>query len=406
MSKVSGVLERRIIDNFEEQPGDTIGALLRLAFHDAGTFTKQPIPSLSSDFRWGARACMFNKCDVATKACELNSEDFGLEEIIFFLEDILVNETVQSGESTLPIERVISRPDLWHLAVKVVLEMKSHTDWIPYDWKWGRTNCPIDLKEYRSLPLHPFLGFHGLEAFFEKTLNFTKPEWIALMGAHTVGRAEKENSGFDGKWTKNPDVFDNEYFMDLVGVPWQRVDLANEGIAAFQPFRFDDTSANTIMLPVDIAIGWNHSSPAKCSVRISQPRCKIEFDGLFQAMDFSQNRPLFYGSFSRAMKKLSEFTVDELFEVATNPVAEGTKSNDQLFVETCRDAAINQMKGEAMVLINVACVNSVLLSLCLVAVVRLMCGLGQAEEDFRNRSQIMKENPRTSYDDELELPPL
>lgn len=41
-------------------------------------------------------------------------------------------------------------------------------------------------------------------------------EIVALSGAHTLGKAWRENSGFEGPWTKNPTVFDNSYFVELV----------------------------------------------------------------------------------------------------------------------------------------------------------------------------------------------
>ena len=32
-------------------------------------------------------------------------------------------------------------------------------------------------------------------------------EAIVLLGAHTIGNAERENSGHRGPWTRNPNVF-------------------------------------------------------------------------------------------------------------------------------------------------------------------------------------------------------
>ncbi|KAL5995639.1 L-ascorbate peroxidase 3 [Asimina triloba] len=39
---------------------------------------------------------------------------------------------------------------------------------------------------------------------------------VALSGGHTLGRAHKERSGFEGPWTKEPLKFDNSYFVELV----------------------------------------------------------------------------------------------------------------------------------------------------------------------------------------------
>ncbi|KAL1205792.1 L-ascorbate peroxidase 3 [Cardamine amara subsp. amara] len=39
---------------------------------------------------------------------------------------------------------------------------------------------------------------------------------VALAGAHTLGRAHLERSGFDGPWTRDPLKFDNSYFVELL----------------------------------------------------------------------------------------------------------------------------------------------------------------------------------------------
>lgn len=39
---------------------------------------------------------------------------------------------------------------------------------------------------------------------------------VALSGGHTLGRAHRDRSGFDGPWTKEPLKFDNSYFQELL----------------------------------------------------------------------------------------------------------------------------------------------------------------------------------------------
>ncbi|KAL0347228.1 UNVERIFIED_CONTAM: L-ascorbate peroxidase 2, cytosolic [Sesamum calycinum] len=39
---------------------------------------------------------------------------------------------------------------------------------------------------------------------------------VALSGGHTLGRCHKERSGFEGPWTRNPLIFDNSYFKELL----------------------------------------------------------------------------------------------------------------------------------------------------------------------------------------------
>jgi L-ascorbate peroxidase len=46
-------------------------------------------------------------------------------------------------------------------------------------------------------------------------MGFNDQEIVAFSGGHTIGRAYKENSGFDGPWTENSPHFDNAYFKEL-----------------------------------------------------------------------------------------------------------------------------------------------------------------------------------------------
>ena len=39
---------------------------------------------------------------------------------------------------------------------------------------------------------------------------------VALSGGHTLGRASKDRSGWEGAWTTNPLLFDNSYFIELL----------------------------------------------------------------------------------------------------------------------------------------------------------------------------------------------
>ena len=47
-------------------------------------------------------------------------------------------------------------------------------------------------------------------------MGFTREEFVAIMGSHTIGFAHEDRSGFKGRWTQNPHVFDNTYFKEVL----------------------------------------------------------------------------------------------------------------------------------------------------------------------------------------------
>lgn len=58
-------------------------------------------------------------------------------------------------------------------------------------------------------------GMNHLRDIFYR-MGFNDLEITTLSGAHTLGRAHPERSGFDGPWTKIPVVFDNSYYVEIL----------------------------------------------------------------------------------------------------------------------------------------------------------------------------------------------
>lgn len=95
------------------------------------------------------------------------------------------------------------------------------------NFKWGRTDCAT---APTTEVMHTFPKAHdGLEATLTSMsdiLGISTRETVALLGAHTLGAANPDNSGFAGPWVTNPLLLDNDYYKVLL-IGWRATELPN-----------------------------------------------------------------------------------------------------------------------------------------------------------------------------------
>ena len=81
--------------------------------------------------------------------------------------------------------------------------------------RMGRKDCDgNDLPEDGLIPRQT-MRLTELKEAYERQ-GFTDEEMVALMGVHTIQMARSEVEGFEGRWTKNPLVFDNSYYKEIL----------------------------------------------------------------------------------------------------------------------------------------------------------------------------------------------
>nr|AAY90125.2 ascorbate peroxidase [Rheum australe] len=159
--------------------------MLRLAWHDAGTYdaktkTGGPNGSIRNDEEF-SHGC-----------------NNGLKKAIDWCEEVKTKH------------QKITYADLYQLAGVVAVEVTGGPtiDFVP-----GRKDSKVSTKEGR-LPDAKQGPPHLRDIFYR--MGLTDKDIVALSGAHTLGRAHPERSGFDGPWTKEPLKFDNSYFQLLL----------------------------------------------------------------------------------------------------------------------------------------------------------------------------------------------
>ena len=207
-----------------------------------------------------------------------NPDNAGLEDAINALSSVVSNpQYTEAG---------LSRADLWALAaITGANYAKPDTSFFFEPAYYGRTNCEdvglpcLDANNnevsctattgpHRDLPSAD-LDTEDVLDFFNDNFDFTDDETVALMGAHSIGRALRANSGFDGSagWVNNENTLDNEYYRQIVGDEgdlfngpnWNQNEVINNGQI---PDRFqwernargNDGGPELIMLNSDIAL--------------------------------------------------------------------------------------------------------------------------------------------------------
>jgi len=182
-------------NNFQAQ-ADFFGGVVRLPFHDAGTYT-------AATGTYPPQGCV-NLDDPANG---------GLAQIIQMIEP-----TYQKWRD------VLTRADFWVL-VGVTAIQDAGGPMIPYSW--GRTDCNGD---YPPLGLLPDAEKNWTEVYnvFVARMGLTVQDIVALIGAHTLGRAEIQNSGYEFYWVATANRFTVQFYRDLLA-GWQRVTVPQSG---------------------------------------------------------------------------------------------------------------------------------------------------------------------------------
>lgn len=159
--------------------------MLRLAWHDAGTYDVKTKTG-------GPNGSIRNEEEYA------HGSNNGLKKAVDFCEEV---------KSRHP---KITYADLYQLAGVVAVEV---TGGPTIDFSPGRKDSKISPKEGR-LPDAKRGAPHLRDIFYR--MGLSDKDIVALSGAHTLGRAHPERSGFDGPWTQEPLKFDNSYFVELL----------------------------------------------------------------------------------------------------------------------------------------------------------------------------------------------
>ncbi|KAK7309372.1 hypothetical protein RJT34_06037 [Clitoria ternatea] len=159
--------------------------MLRLAWHDAGTYDAKTRTG-------GPNGSIRNKHELNHNANK------GLEKAVEFCEEVKVKHPK------------VSYADLYQLAGVVAVEVTGGPtiEFIP-----GRKDS-LESPPEGHLPDAKQGASHLRDIFYR--MGLSDKDIVALSGGHTLGKAHKDRSNFEGQWTRDPLKFDNSYFVELL----------------------------------------------------------------------------------------------------------------------------------------------------------------------------------------------
>ena len=138
---------------------------------------------------------------------------------------------------------------------------------------------------------NPENGCPGLSNIFVDNIYYDRYDaWAltaAISGAHSVGSAKLENSGYEGWWSdsENSGKFNNDYYISLLVKGWGHERAVNGNSAKNQWKRIDmglEAEHHEIMLRSDLCLAYD--------TNINHVMCKIENNCDFREFECPQCR--------------------------------------------------------------------------------------------------------------------
>lgn len=246
---------------------DWAGCVLRVAGHDFMDF----------DGSGGSDGCL-----------DLHDVDnAGIHECLYLGEfGVSINQAYQEHCTRVSLADflVIAGESVMHLARNNVLLIDPTA--APVDFKsnfrFGRTTaeeCPWALGR---LP-DPEKSCGEVKEVFLDRLGLSWSETAALMGAHTLGRAKMETSGYHGFWSDsvNSMLFNNNYYVSILQKGWKPQQIGRDKHQWFRADLGQDTGKNgmEMMLNSDMCLAYTLDEAgqvelnAKASIETGSPCC-------------------------------------------------------------------------------------------------------------------------------------
>lgn len=291
--------------------GELIGSVVRLVFHDAAEYSPSsfPIDRLRSDGcvhvghpdndmginiaidlmnTWWKPWCAYiSRADfwvlaaqtMMTETCPYSNSRRGNSDGRVLVYDPTVNRRRQllTENALTTYTQENQHKDTYHplLAPRSLLKGEARHEYVIFPFRYGRidrTNCSYNDNRLPSAEKGPGEIVRSLMT----NLGLTEAETVALVGAHTLGAAAKNRSGYnESMWKDRSDLWDITYYKILATVPFTRNPtlkhpLTGERLQEWDNMGNSKRNFQSFMLNVDMQLVF-HIDPSNASV----PVCNV-----------------------------------------------------------------------------------------------------------------------------------
>lgn len=290
-------------------------------------------------------------------------------------------------------DRGLTRTDIWMLAGLVATEtaVPANDRDILFDIQWiGRktceqmVNCGVDfngnptactpMRGPHVRQAHATLGTRSIQSFFEDEFDFSPQQVTALMGAHSVGRMSRENSGFSGRWDLSSTELDGGYWIELVGQPpnYFLEDVINDDLPGIPNRRqwagIVSANSRVTMLHTDIAlvrfVDDMHNGNSNCNFN-GQNSCAQETPFMPHARRYTSNNRAWLFDFRDVMNLLIDHGHDKTIDCPFDRICTfGFQEPNTLSTEDAGQSTGGeptffggQPDGQATISVNKQCYN-------------------------------------------------
>jgi len=263
-------------DDYTNQ-ADFFGGVVRLPFHDAGSYDQ-------TDGSGKPSGCV-NPADPGNG---------GLPEVIAGIEPVYQLHATE-----------LSRADYWVLVAHVAIQ-DAGGPLIPF--QYGRIDC----RDYPPMGRLPSAekNYSEVNSVFVKRMGLTVQDITALMGAHTLGRTMPENSGYQFFWTETANRFSNQFYKDLLYSQWARYSNYFAFHGTTHEWNTDPLPVGAdpqMMLNTDMSLVYlniGEGGDGVCS-NTSNSACQTNPDTLPFVQKYALNQTLWFQDFTTAWIKMT-----------------------------------------------------------------------------------------------------